>query len=100
MPTDADPIVGNWYKNLEAGTVFEVVALDEDGGTVELQYYEGEVEELDIDAWYELVLEPAEPPEDWSAPYDDLDRDDIGDTDTAIHPRRWSGLLDDFDKED
>ncbi len=75
--SDLDPIVGNWYRNQESGTDFEVVAVDEDGQTVEIQYFEGEVEELDVDAWYELVLEPGEPPEDCSGALDDPERDDV-----------------------
>lgn len=67
---DLDPIVGNWYQDLETQTEFEVVAFDEDAQTVEIQYFDGEVEELDLDAWYEMVLEPIEPPEDWSGPFD------------------------------
>ena len=64
--SDLDPIVGNWYKNVEEEKEFEVVAVDEDAQTVEIQYFEGEVEEIDLDSWYELVLEPIEAPEDWS----------------------------------
>ena len=56
--SDLDPIVGNWYKNVEEEKEFEVVAMDEDAQTVEIQYFEGEVEEIDLDSWYELVLEP------------------------------------------
>ena len=81
--SDIDPIVGNWYTNLETGTDFEVVALDENAQTVEIQLFEGEVEEVDLDAWYELVLEPIDPPEDWSGPFDDLEADDLGYSDTS-----------------
>ena len=92
--SDLDPIVGNWYRNQESGTDFEVVALDEDAQTVELQYFEGEVEELDLDAWYELVLEPGEPPEDWSGPFDDLERDDLDAGGTAGSNHRGNPLQD------
>lgn len=76
--SDLDPIVGNWYKNLEGETRFEVVALDEKTQTVEIQYFDGEVEELDMDTWYDLVLEAIEAPEDWSGAYDELDPEDLG----------------------
>ncbi|HXH04040.1 MAG TPA: DUF6763 family protein [Candidatus Competibacteraceae bacterium] len=85
--SDLDPIVGNWYRNLESADEFEVVALDEDAGTVEIQYFGGEVEELDLDEWYELPLEPMDAPEDWSGPFDDLEADDLGDNGL---PRRQS----------
>ncbi len=76
--SDVDPIIGNWYRNEETGDDFEVVAIDEDAQTIEIQYFEGELEELDLDAWYELPIESIEAPEDWSGPYDDMDSDDLG----------------------
>jgi hypothetical protein len=76
--SDVDPIIGNWYRNEETGNDFEVVAVDEDAQNVEIQYFDGELEELDLDAWYELPLEAIETPEDWSGPFDELDEDDLG----------------------
>lgn len=76
--SDVDPIIGNWYRNEETGDDFEVVAIDEDTQTIEIQYFEGELEELDLDAWYELPLEAIEAPEDWSGPYDEMEDDDLG----------------------
>lgn len=76
--SDVDPIIGNWYRNEETGDDFEVVALDEDAQTIEIQYFEGELEELDLDAWYELPIESIEAPEDWSGPFDELEPDDLG----------------------
>ncbi|HAS87419.1 MAG TPA: hypothetical protein DCS31_11625 [Candidatus Competibacteraceae bacterium] len=76
--SDVDPIIGNWYRNEETGDDFEVVAIDEDAQTIEIQYFEGELEELDLDAWYELPIEAIEAPEDWSGPYDEMEADDLG----------------------
>lgn len=76
--SDVDPIIGNWYRNQETGNDFEVVALDEDAQTIEIQYFDGEVEELDLDAWYEQPIEAIEAPEDWSGPFDELEADDLG----------------------
>ncbi len=67
--TEIAPIIGNWYRH-ENGELFEVVALDEDDATVEIQYFDGTVEELDQDAWEQLEIEAAEPPEDWSGSVD------------------------------
>lgn len=94
--SELDPIVGNWYQDLETQTRFKVVAVDDDAGAVEVQHFEGEVEELDLDAWYELVLEPIAPPEDWSGAFDDLDRDDLGDGDVPTAPSR-ENPLDEFE---
>ncbi len=99
MPNELDPIVGEWYKNLDDEQTFEVVAVDEDEGTVEIQYFDGEIEEIDLENWYELNLESIEPPEDWSGPFDDLERDDLGYTDMSMHPDEWSNPLDELDRE-
>ncbi len=89
MPTDADPIVGNWYAHLDKGQRFEVVALDEDAATVELQYFDGAVEEVEFEQWYELDVVPAEAPEDWTGPMDDVKRDDLGYSDTGMQDDDW-----------
>jgi hypothetical protein len=91
--SDLDPIVGNWYKNVEEEKEFEVVAVDEDAQTVEIQYFEGEVEEIDLDSWYELVLEPIEAPEDWSGAYDQMEQDDLG-YDTTSNEKKEDPLKD------
>ncbi len=99
MATEMDPVIGVWYRDSESGRLFEVVAIDEDDGTVEVQYFESEVEEIDIDSWYELTLEPAAEPEDWSGPFDDLVSDDFGDTEEPMHPEHWGSPLDDVEGE-
>lgn len=70
------PFIGDWYRNLK-GEIFEVVALDEDEGTVEIQYFDGSLEELEMDSWNEQFIEPVEPPEDWSGSLD-IEREDYG----------------------
>jgi len=100
MPTEFGPRVGDWYKNSDSQQLFEVVAFDEDEATIDIQYFEGEVEELDLEIWSEMTLETAEPPEDWSAAYDEIDKDDLGYSDKAIRPEDWSGPLTDLDRLD
>ena len=70
------PRVGEWYQNLE-GEILEVVAYDRDEEAIEVQFYDGTVEEYDLDTWEELELAPAQPPEDWSGSLD-LTADDYG----------------------
>jgi hypothetical protein len=78
MSTDIEPVIGNWYKTDDDST-FEVIAVDED--TIEVQYFDGGIEEYDLAAWNEMAVEEIEPPEDWSGPFDDLEKDDLGYTD-------------------
>lgn len=67
------PTIGSWYR-FTGGDVFEIVALDEDDGTLELQYYDGTIEEMELDDWYghcELrEIEVAAAPEDWTGSVD------------------------------
>ncbi|OOZ40833.1 hypothetical protein BOW53_06365 [Solemya pervernicosa gill symbiont] len=98
MATEFEPKVGEWYKYSETGKLFEVVAFDEDEGAIEIQHLDGEVEELDLEIWFEVDLEMAEAPEDWSAAYDGIDKDDLGYSDKAIRPEDWSGPMNEIDR--
>ncbi|MBX5462798.1 MAG: hypothetical protein IRZ28_17115 [Steroidobacteraceae bacterium] len=73
------PSIGDWYRQKEGGALFEVVAYDDDDGTIEIQYFDGTVEEMDIEdwegQWEDGALESADPPEDWSGSVD-LDSDE------------------------
>jgi len=90
MPTDADPIVGNWYEHVDKGQKFEVVAIDEDDSLVEIQYFDGDLDQIDLDQWHELNIEPSEEPEDWTGPVDDVERDDLGYTETDMESEDWN----------
>jgi hypothetical protein len=89
MSYDMDPIVGNWYQHVEKGLDFEVVAVDEENASVEIQYVDGSLDEISLDDWYEIDLEPAEPPEDWTGPLDDVETDDTGYTETDMEEEDW-----------
>src|ERR1700761_8054778 len=75
------PIVGAWYRGA-INELFEVVALDDQDETIEIQYFDGSVTEIDFDSWNdqlrEGLLEASDPPDDWSGAVDieaeDLDR--------------------------
>ncbi|WP_455235434.1 DUF6763 family protein [Thiogranum longum] len=80
MSFETIPRIGDWYKNT-MGESFEIVAQDDDDETLELQYYDGTVEELDRETWETMHAEPIEPPEDWigsmDVPAEDYQRADI-----------------------
>lgn len=86
MPTEVDPIIGSWYQHLDKGQRFRVVAFDEDEGLVETQHFDGDLEEIPLDIWYQQDLETAEAPENWSGALDIGTKDDYGTevTDTDI----------------
>ncbi|MGC1386978.1 MAG: DUF6763 family protein [Steroidobacteraceae bacterium] len=76
------PVVGQWYRG-GTNELFEVVAIDDDDETIEIQYFDGTVAEIDFDAWNEQLLDDlidaADAPEDWSGSVDmeaeDFDRE-------------------------
>ena len=63
------PIIGQWFRRPD-GTLFEVVAVDEDGMTVEIQLFDGTIGEIEIDRWPELLLKEVSGPDDWSGSMD------------------------------
>ncbi|NVK23214.1 MAG: hypothetical protein HWD86_11910 [Kangiellaceae bacterium] len=73
------PRRGQWYKRSDLNAIFEVVAIDEDEGTIEVQYFNGEIEELDQSSWQLLTLSAAAPPEDWTGAIE-ADDFDFGET--------------------
>jgi predicted dehydrogenase len=71
---DYDPVQGQWYEDLEENEVFRVLSVDPDEEIIEIQYENGDIEEIDLDTWHELDLERAEEPEGWAS--DDEDDED------------------------
>ncbi|HNP37224.1 MAG TPA: hypothetical protein PKK10_15345 [Woeseiaceae bacterium] len=69
------PVIGQWFRR-PGGTLFEVVAIDEDSRTVEIQQFDGTIDELDIERWPDLLLAEANAPEDWSGSVD-MEPDDF-----------------------
>ncbi|MGE0580630.1 MAG: DUF6763 family protein [Steroidobacteraceae bacterium] len=97
------PTIGAWYR-LGGGESFEVVAYDADDGTVEIQYFDGTVEEMDIEDWEshdeENRLEAVEPPEDWSGSVDvdaDIERDARSSDEYEENRGQRAGPLDGLD---
>jgi hypothetical protein len=93
MPIQELPVVSQWYRHLDKGYRFQVVSVDEDSATIEIQHFDGDVEELEFEDWHQLEIEPIEPPEDWTGPMDDIERDDLGYTETGMSEDDWSGPL-------
>ena len=60
------PEVGSWYEDVRSRR-FEVTAVDEEAGTIGVQFFNGEAGSLDRRAWEDMVLELIAAPEE-SAP--------------------------------
>jgi len=95
MANNFQPRVGDWYQSI-SGDNFEIVAHDIDEATVEIQYFDGAIEEIDADSWYEMEIQPIEPPEDWSGSLD-IERDDYGVDLELTSPNDHINPLDDFE---
>ena len=96
MSRDYEPVPGQWYENVEEEESFRVLTVDEDSELVEIEYLDGDIEEIDIEAWHEMDLERTEEPEGWAKSQeeeeeeededeedDDWDEDDDEDDDDA-----------------
>jgi hypothetical protein len=74
--------IGQWYLRGDKGEVFLVTGRDEKSGTIEIQFIDGDLDEIDANYWSALPLEFAEPPEDWTGPID-AELDDSTDAESA-----------------
>jgi len=88
MAADIDPVLESWYRHLDKGQEFCVVAVDDDG-FVEIQYFDGSLEAIDLEAWYELDIETADEPENWSGALDVSETDDLGTEITDTTEADW-----------
>ena len=100
MSREYEPAVGQWYVNAEEDETFRVLSVDEDAELIEIEYLDGEVEEIDLDTWAEFDLEKVEQPEGWSGePIVDDDEDD-DDEDEDEDEDDWDDDDEDEDDED
>jgi hypothetical protein len=63
---DYEPTPGQWYENLEEEESFRVLSVDEDSELIEIEYLDGDIEEIDVEAWHEMDLDLTDEPEGWS----------------------------------
>lgn len=85
------PVIGHWYRRSN-GSLFEVVAVDEQDGTVELQYFDGTIDELDLETWPKLLIENVGAPDDWSGSVD-MDPEDFSGKDSGELPLGYQDPL-------
>ena len=74
---DYEPVPGQWYENVEEEESFRVLSVDEDSERLEIEYLDGDIEEIDLETWHEMDLERIEEPKGWSESDDeDTEEDD------------------------
>ena len=90
------PVIGNWFRRPD-GTLFEVVAVDEEDGTIEIQQFDGTIGEVEIENWPQLLLVEVSAPEDWSGSVDMDPEDYVGTKETDM-PTGFHDPLEFLDK--
>ncbi len=88
--------VGQWYLHRDKGEIFQVTGRDEEARTIEIQTFGGDLDEIDEEIWGGLPLDLAEPPEDWTGPVDDIERDDLGYSETDMRGADWAEPLESY----
>jgi hypothetical protein len=93
---DYDPVQGKWYEDLEENEVFKVLSVDPDQELVEVQYENGDIEEIDLDTWHELDLELSQEPEGWASDAEEAEEEEEEDEDEDD----WDEDDDDWDDDE
>ncbi len=88
-----DARIGQWYCHWDKGEMFQVTALDPESKTIEVQTFDGDIDEIDEESWRTLPLGLAEPPEDWTGPVDAVNVDEVGDSQTEMSTKDWEAPL-------
>lgn len=96
MPNELDPLEDQWYTFVDKGQRFYIVAIDEDASTIEVQHFDGDLEEYSFDDWRELGVELSEAPENWDGALDLGELDDLGTEITDTNQEDWSEPQQDF----
>lgn len=87
------PDIGQWYAHTDKGELFQVVGRDDESRNIEIQYVDGDVDEIDAETWAVLPIERVEPSEDVKASVDDIETDDLGYSETDMTDADWEELL-------
>jgi hypothetical protein len=97
---DYEPVPGQWYENLEEEEPFRVLSMDEDSELVEIEYLDGDIEEIDLETWHEMDLELSQEPEGWSESHDEDDDKEEDDEDWEDEDEDDDDLDDDEDEDE
>jgi hypothetical protein len=97
---DYEPVAGQWYENLEEEEPFRVLSMDEDSELVEIEYLDGDIEEIDLETWHEMDLELTQEPEGWAESQDEDDDEDEEDDDWDDEDEDDDDLDDDEDEDE
>lgn len=100
MSRDYEPVPGQWYENLEEEESFRVLSVDEDSELVEIEYLDGDVEEIDLETWHEMDLEPIEQPEGWAGSAKQEEDEEEEEEEEEEEDDDWDDDDDDWDEDE
>ena len=100
MRNELDPQIGQWYAHLDKGQRFYVVAIDDEENTIEVQHFDGDIEEFSRAEWRGLKIELSVEPENWDGAFDITEQDDLGTGVTDTGPDDWAEPGEDFRRPD
>ena len=99
MAREYEPVVGQWYENIDESESFRVLSVDEDAELIEIEYLDGDVEELDLETWQELDLDKIDEPEGWAGSRSE-DEDEDEDEDEEEEEEEDEEELDEDEDDD
>ncbi|MFM8518230.1 MAG: DUF6763 family protein [Nevskiaceae bacterium] len=89
MSRDNEPVKGQWYEIVDDEETFRVLSVNEDAELIEIEYLDGEIDELDVEEWHELDLELIDEPEGWSEDEDEDEEEEDDDWDDEDEEDDW-----------
>ena len=96
MQNELDPRIDQWYAHLDKGQSFFITAINAEQNTVEVQHFDGDIEEISLDEWRNLKIELSEEPENWTGALDIAEQDDLGTGVTDTRPDDWTEPGEDY----
>jgi len=74
--------------------------MDEDSELVEIEYLDGDIEEIDLETWHEMDLELTQEPEGWSESHDEDDDEEEEEDDWDDEDEEDDDLDDEEDEDE
>ena len=92
MSIASKPVITQWYRYPDKGYEFQVTAIDDQEKTVEIQYFDGDLDEVELHDWYQMQIEPIKTPEDWTGAVDDAADGNPRHVESGLPDADWAGL--------
>jgi len=89
------PEIGLWYRDIQ-NRLFEVVAIESDDA-IEVQYYDGDISELDRESWNLMCMNRVSEPSGGLGPYEEtIEEEEYCSTDT-LNTISWDNVIGEID---